>query len=153
VNTCPYRKLRLAIAAPAGPMSQRCMSSGWRNSNSPATRSDSLPWPVREERVQKPISYSMKMDSAITPRDGITYRVQGRLSLRIEGPTEVQSTSTNTSETSSEIGPLRHAPTMSRIPSIISLKGRSAASRTNSRRPVTPSISSRELKTSVIPSE
>jgi hypothetical protein len=81
------------------------------------------------------------------------YNVQTRLSLRIEGPSEDQLTSTNTSETSSEGGPLRHASTLSRIPSIISPKGRSAASRTNSRRPGTPSISSRELKTSVIPSE
>ena len=84
---------------------------------------------------------------------GHSQGVRRRLYSRIEGPSEVQLTSTNTSETSSEGGPLRHASTLSRIPSIISLKGRSAASRINFRRPGTPSISSRELKTSVIPSE
>jgi hypothetical protein len=70
----------------------------------------------------------------------------------VEDPSEVQWTSTNMSETSSEGGPLRHAATLSRIPCFIWLKGRSAASRTNSLMPATPNISSRELNTSVIPS-
>src|SRR5215472_15082864 len=73
--------------------------------------------------------------------------------LPAEGPSEVQLTSTNTSEASSEGGPLRHASTLSRIPFIISLKGRIAASRTNFRKPVKPTITTCELKTSEIPSE
>src|SRR5258707_611529 len=97
---------------------------------------------------------ALTKNAPATPLESALTKNRGRGAL-LQGPLKFnpcQRTCTNMRETSSVGGPSRHAATPSRMPCFIWSEGRDEVRRTISWTPSMPSISPRELKTSVIPS-